>query len=247
MAAVGFKPASFAEVMKECNRLLDECADLNVLVRSADLQREKVDELSEFLERLRAYKLAAIQAQHEPVANILFHAQCMLRASQASLLVWIDLKKGKHHDAWRRLIDAQEYTDVALLTGAHDGVRNLEAKLLQMREVLFPHFNLYNSPGWIETIGKCSICGAPFAACDHVENCVYMGRLCRRVDRQVLEMLTVSLVQNPRDRRCVIVKRSEGDRMIDYFTLQDAGPKADEGDAQLIEGIVFTPNDLDLD
>lgn len=241
------EPMTVGALEEECYAFIDHCADLNFFVRSVDLQRKKVAEIDALVERVRSYKLGAIQAQHEPAANRLFHVQCMLRAVQASLSVWVELKGGKHHEAWRLLVDAQEYKDVALLTRDYEGIRNLEAKLNQMREALFPHFSLFSSPGWVETVGRCSICGSPFAVCDHIEKHVYMGKLCRRVDRQVLETLHIALVKSPRDRRCVIAKRSEGDRMIDNFTLEDAGPRKPEGEGMLIESVMFTPDRLDLD
>lgn len=231
---------------EQCLAFLDHCADFNFLVRSIDLQRAKFAEIDALVERVRGYKLGAIKMEYEFAANRLFHLQCMLRSMQASLSVWIKLKEGEHLEAWRLLVDAQEYKDVALLTHDYEGIRNLEAQLNKMREVLFPHFNLYNSPGWVETVGKCSICGSPFSICEHIENRVYMGRLCRRVDREVLEILHSALVRSPRDRRCVITKRSEGNRMIDNFTLEDVGPRKHEGEEMLIESVLWTPNRLDL-
>lgn len=232
---------------KECFAFLDCCADLNVFVRSVELQRKKCAEIDSLVEKVLNYKYGAIHDKNEIAANRLFHIQCLLLAIKSSLTVWIKLKENNPHDAWECLIDAQEYKDVALLTRDYDGIRGFETRLNEMRSTLFPHFNLYNSPGWVETIGKCSICGSSFSLCSHVENRVYMGRLCRRVDREVLEMSHSALVENPRDRRCVISKRSEGDRMIDNFTLEDVGARRREGNAIVVEGILFSAKGIDLD
>lgn len=239
-------PMSLDELQKECFEFLDTCAELNVFVRSVDLQRSKIDEIDAFIERMKGYKRGAVQAGHEIAANELFHMQCVLRSIQSSLSVWVELKNGRVNEGWQRLVDAQEYKDVALLTRDYEGLRNLEARLDRMREVLFPHFNLYNSPGWVETLGICSVCYAPFSSCEHIENRVYMGSLCQRVGKEVVEYLHSALVENPRDRRCIITKRSEGDRMIDNLTYQDVGPRNVEGDSLMVEGIIFTPNRLDL-
>lgn len=241
------RPMTLGELQKECIEFVDTCADLNVFVRSVDLQRSKIGEIDIQVNRVKGYKLSAIDSGHEIAANELFHLQCVLRSIQASLSVWVEVKSGNLCEAWNRLVDAQEYKDVALLTRDYEGLRNLEVRLDRMREVLFPHFNLYNSPGWVETIGNCSICGALFSTCDHIENRVYMGRLCRRVNRRVVEYLHAALVENPRDRRCIITKRSEGDRMIDTLTYEDAGPRNNEGDGMLVEGVMFTLARLDLD
>lgn len=241
------RPMTLGELQKECFEFIDICADLNVFVRSVDLQRRKISEIEVQVDRVKRYKRGAIESGHEIAANELFHLQCVLRSIQSSLLVWAEIKSGNACEAWRHLVDAQEYKDVALLTRDYEGLRNLESRLDRMREVLFPHFNLYNSPGWVETLGNCSICGAPFSTCEHIENCVYMGRLCQRIDRKVVEYLHSALVESPRDRRCIITKRSEGDRMIDNLTYEDAGPRNAEGDGMLVEGVMFSLARLDLD
>lgn len=236
------------EIRADYDKFIDECATMNWFVRSMSLQKQKVEDIKTYVERIRGYKYQAAQAEHEEDANVLFHFQCMLKSMESSIMVWIELKEGAPENAWTRLVDAQEYKDVALMTRDYPGIRRLEQALKNMELALFPQSPLYNSPGFLESIGDCSICGCPFSACNHVENRIYMGRLCRRINRKVIEVLHSALVEYPRDRRCIITKHSNNDgRMINRFTLEDVGPKTHESDGMLIEGVLFHSGELDLD
>jgi hypothetical protein len=236
------------DIRIDYDKFIDECADLNLFVRSIGLQKQKVEDIKLYVDRIRGFKYQAAKAKQEEDANRLFHFQCMLKSMESSIMVWIELKEGSPQNAWTRLVDAQEYKDVALMTQDYPGIRRLEEALINMEQVLFPHSRLYNSPGFLETIGDCSICGKPFSACTHVENWIYMGKLCRRINRKVLEALHSALVEHPRDRRCIITKHSNDEgRMIDRLTLEDVGPRSREGDEMLIEGVMFHPGELDLD
>jgi len=183
----------------------------------------------------------------EFAANSLFHIQCMINASRSSLLMWVKIKEGKFNDAWSDLVDAQEYVSIALKVLDNEGVRNTEDKLNCFEKTVFPGWALFNSPGFIETVGECSICGQSFIQCDHIENNVYMGALCRRVNRKIIEINHVSLVKQPRDKRCVITQISDDDgNMIDYFTWEKTGKKNTNEDGMKLEGITYSLKDLDV-
>ena len=129
----------------------------------------------------------------------------------------------------------------------YEGVRNLEKRLQAAEESIFPGWSLYNSPGFVETIGNCSICGELFSLCDHVENQIYMGQLCQRIDRNIVRTDHFAFVQNPRDRRCIITKISEDDgQEIDYFTWEKTGEKKDNSDGMHAEAIMFKIPTLDV-
>ena len=240
---------SIVTILEQYGKFIDDCASHNVHARATALQEQKLAEIPPRIAQMKGYKAQAIARQDEGQANLFFHFQCMLRSMESSLQVWLAVKDGKPEKGWTHLVDAQEYKDVALLTHDVEGVRAHERQLLAMEHALFPHAPLFNSAGFVESIGNCSICAAPFSTCDHIENFVYMGRLCRRVNRKFIEATHAALVKNPRDRRCVITKSSnDAGRMIDRFTLEDVGPKtSDGGDAMMIEAILMTFVELDLD
>jgi len=237
-----------AEILQQYNQTIDRVFNLNVFSRAVALQQSEIDELEHYIARIKQYKYWAINQADERLANLFFHCQCLLQSLQASLRVWVILKTDQPSDAWGHLIDAQEYLDVSRKAKPDSNLAQFEERLRVMESALFPHQNIYNSPGFSETIGKCSICQQPFAMCNHIEGHVYMGQLCQRVDRKILNVYHGAFVRNPRDRRCILVKYSNDDgRMIDRFTLEDVGPKKDNGDDVMhVEGVMMSFRQLDL-
>ncbi len=133
-------------------------------------------------------KIADQGKNMESSANDFFHMQCMVNALKASLQMWVNLKNDLYQKSWSCLMDAQEYTVIALRINEYEGILNLQKQLTSIEEAVFPGWKLYNSPGFIETVGKCSICGKNFMECDHIEKQVYSGSLCQRVERKIIEM-----------------------------------------------------------
>lgn len=241
------KTISFNDIRSEYFDFIDSCGKFNFFTRSKRIQSEKVVECEHYLKVIKSYKKQVIGQGVEALANELFHMQCMVNASRSSLLMWIALKEDKFNDAWSDLVDAQEYISIALKIKDYEGVRNLEKRLQGAEESIFPGWSLYNSPGFVETIGNCSICGELFSLCDHIENQIYMGQLCQRIDRNIVRANHFALVKSPRDRRCIITKISEADgKEIDYFTWDKTGNKKDNSDGMRAEAILFKIPTLDV-
>ena len=241
------KTISFDEIRNDYFDFINSCGKFNFFTRTKRIQSEKVVECEHYLQVIKSYKKQVIDKGVEALANELFHMQCMVNASRSSLLMWIALKEEKFNDAWSALVDAQEYISIALKIKDYEGVRNLEKRLQAAEESIFPGWSLYNSPGFVETIGNCSICGELFSLCDHVENQIYMGQLCQRIDRNIVRTDHFAFVQNPRDRRCIITKISEDDgQEIDYFTWEKTGEKKDNSDGMHAEAIMFKIPTLDV-
>jgi hypothetical protein len=130
----------------------------------------------------------------------------------------------------------------------YPGLNKLKEFLFHVEDAIFPSLSMYMSSGHTETIGNCSICGLKFLLCDHIENQIYMGRLCRRVGRKILKLNHVALVENPKDRRCIITQISDMDgSMIDYFTRKIINDRTDESDTNSMKAIILTAHSLDLD
>lgn len=218
-------------------------------VTAIRLQKEKISECEQKIQYMKGFRHQAQCHADEEQANQFFHMLCMLNAMRSTLLMWVDVKEEEFDKAWSNLIDAQEYTAIALKINDYEGVRNLEENLQHIEKSIFPGWTLYNSPGWTESIGECSICGSNFVECDHVENQIYMGNLCLRINRQVIDIDHTALVENPRDRRCVIteISNDEGE-MINYFTWEKTGEKKELGeDASMrTKCVLFTFSELDL-
>lgn len=241
------KTISFDDVRNHYFDFIDSCGKFNFFTRSKRIQSEKVIECENYLKVIKSYKKQVIGQGIEALANELFHMQCMVNACRSSLLMWVAVKEDKFNKAWSDLVDAQEYISIALKIKDYEGVRNLEKRLQGAEESIFPGWSLYNSPGFVETIGNCSVCGELFSLCDHVENQIYMGQLCLRIDRKIVRADHFALVQNPRDRRCIITKISENDgQEIDYFTWEKTGINKDNSGGMRAEAILFKIPTLDV-
>ncbi|HCD14118.1 MULTISPECIES: hypothetical protein [Gammaproteobacteria] len=241
------KRVSYDEIHEAYCEFIDSCGKFSFYTRSIETQRQKVAECDNYLVAIKQYKSQAIEKNNEPVANQFFHMQCMIHALRSSLLMWIELKECSFENAWTHLVDAQEYTAIALRLNDYEGVRNLEARLKGAEQSLFPGWKIYNSPGFVETVGKCSVCHAPFSECDHVENEIYMGSLCQRIDRNIVRVDHFAFVENPRDRRCIITKTSDDDgNEIDYFTWEKTGKKVNNEEGHHVEGRMFCIPTLDV-
>jgi len=242
------KTISFDEIHRDYCKFIDSCGKLNCFTRSNRVQNDKVTECRQYISVIKAYKKQAAERGNELQANQFFHMQCMINALISSLLMWVELKNHDFQKAWRFLVDAQEYTEIALKIMDYEGVRNLNVRLKTIEDVVFPRWAVYNSPSFVETIGECSICHKPFLECDHIENQIYMGRLCQRMDRKIIDLDHVAFVEDPRDKRCIITKVSDQDgRMKDYFTLEDTGKLKDDNAPMQVEAIVLNFSDLDFD
>lgn len=238
---------SLETIHKSFCHFLDSCGKFSFYTRSTQVQREKVIDCDQYLTAIKQYKYQAVKRDNEHDANQFFHMQCMINALRSSLLMWIHLKEGNFEDAWSHLVDAQEYTSIALRVKDYDGVRDLEARLKCAEGSIFPDWKQYLSPGFVETIGKCSICHDSFSTCDHIENEIYMGSLCQRLDREIVRFDHSALVENPRDRRCVITRTSDDEgNEIDWFTLEKTGKRTDPDKGFHISGRLYCMVSLDL-
>lgn len=238
---------SYEKIHEEFCEFIESCGKFSFYTRSTKMQHQKVSECEKYLVVIKHCKLQAIQQNNEYAANQFLHMQCMINALKSSLLMWIDLKKNDFENSWTHLVDAQEYTSIALRVNDYEGARNLETRLKCAEDSLFPGWEIYNSPSFVETIGKCSVCHAPFTECDHRENEVYMGSLCQRIDREIVRVDHLALVTNPRDRRCIITKTSDAEgNEIDYFTWEKTGKLVNNDEGHHFAGRLFCYPTLDV-
>lgn len=241
---------SFEEIKRIYEDFIDSCAKFNVFTRSIEKQKEKENQCTQHINLIKSYKAQAIERNVEFEANNFFHMQCMMNAMKSSLGMWVKIKEDKFEKAWCLLIDAQEYVEVALKIADYEGIRNLESRLVSIENSIFPGWALYNSPGHTETIGKCSICHDNFALCSHIENKIYLGKLCQRVDREIIEANHVALVKKPKDRRCIITKVTDDDgKTLDYFTWSESDKQLSDNskaDEMMISSIIMSFKSLDF-
>jgi hypothetical protein len=171
------------------------------------------------------------------------------------LQMWVGIKSSDPADAWCLLVDAQEYANMALripVQGAW-GISEYQQHLLKIEDTIFPGWPVYNSPAFIEETGDCSICFRPYSECeDHIEDLIYCGRLCERINRKMIRANHIAIVKFPKDRRCIIRHISNDDgRKKDYITGKVLDEKfekySDDEGLMIFSGIIMTSKRLDFD
>lgn len=226
---------------------IDNAQAVNFYTRSIRLQKEQINLLDSKINQFKGFKNYAIKNKDEPMANALLGMQCMLSSLRSSLKCWISVKENNFMEAWGYLIDAHEYCDIAIKVKTFQGLENLKVHLTGIERSIFPHWALYNSIGVLETIGKCSICGITFNDCEHLEGEIYIGRLCQRVERNIIEVNHCALVPIPHDKRCILTHISRDGKSIDNFTHEPTGVLTDDKDGLTTQGVIMTTKLLDLD
>jgi hypothetical protein len=241
--------ARYADIIKRA-------LHLNYIVRDRLLQEAMRNELGQFRDEVAAIKQAAIDANRCEIADLLFAFQCVTNSVNSSLRVWSAIHDGAMEAAWEALVDAQEYASIALRIRAEGlyGIQEYAQRLADIERVVFPGWPYFISPGLIEEgSGTCSICSLPYDQClDHVEGLVYCGRLCDRVDRDLVRGDHTAFVELPHDKRCIIrhIATKDG-RKRDYITWRVTDERfqtaTDTEGGLMIDVIALTTKRLDVD
>ncbi|MGP2692309.1 hypothetical protein [Serratia nevei] len=174
----------------------------------------------------RSYKAQIIKYNNERVSGSFLYRHCILSAFKSIFMLFRYVRINKNLEAWCSLIDAYEYLDIAniyLTTYEIDNgaIGEITKKIDAIKYAIFPRDPIYTSIAMTETMGDCSICGDAFLNCEHVERKIYNGRLCQRVNRKIIEANHTAIVENPRDRRCIISTSHNDDGFqIDIFSKE---------------------------
>jgi hypothetical protein len=236
------------EIINEYNNILKEAGSLNYYVRDIDLQKNEVINLESYLNYIHSYKRQAQTQEDETSANMFFQFQCVINAILSSLQMWIALKENSVFEAWDHLIEAQEYVSYAQkVPDGSIGLIEFSEKLKMMEITIFPRFPIYSSLGLIIKGGKCSICGKPLEHCPHVEDELYCGSICKRINVEKLEINHSAIVKNPKDRRCVIKEfEFKLGKMYDYMTLKFIKNKTEQNEGKNMKMVLFNNKELDI-
>lgn len=238
------------KVVENYNELVQRAIDFAYIVRDTDLQKTVIDELISQIRYMRGYKIQAKERGDEEAANSFFHMQCMLNSIQSYLKMLLEIKRKKYHNAWNLLIDAQEYSSYAIRVGAGShGVDNYQSMLIDAEKVLFPNFTVYQSAGFIMRGGKCSICGEKLEFCDHIEENIYFGRVCKRIEISDVDIDHFALVKNPEDKRCIPTEfEFEDGKVFDYMTRRflRLTSENEKKQGKHMTGVMYSFRNLDI-
>jgi hypothetical protein len=189
--------------------------------RPSEAMIEPQRSADEWASRARSAKEGARANKQQAVANLMLGLQCFARSISRQFEMFLQLKNCRPDAAWDALVDAQEYVQIAIQVRDLPNYR-FQADLLQkFEELLFPK-PMYVSCGIVYRAGNCTICEKRFDSCEHEDGSVYMGRLCREVNRRDIRLNEISLVPEPRDKRCHVGTWEDDDGVYrDWFTWQE--------------------------
>src|ERR1043166_3083876 len=96
-----------SHVSESFNELMHEAQVLMFMTRDSDLQRDVVARLSDMLVTLGKWKQEAVRQRNEDCANFILGMECLAKALQNELTMWLSLKEESAERAWENLIAAQ--------------------------------------------------------------------------------------------------------------------------------------------
>jgi hypothetical protein len=193
--------------VNEFNKIVKDCAIFICITRDSELQKQACAKLRELLARVEAEKEFAAASGDEDYANLLLGCECIADALISEINMWLLLKEGQPDKAWDALMAAQSNLTSAVraLDGfarIDDNIRRLDA----VERLIFPP-QVFLSSGMIVKNQICSICEGEYEDCEHVKGRPYMGKFC------IVSLIPsavdhVSIVDNPADKRCRILRFS---------------------------------------
>ena len=186
-------------------------------VRGIEFQKEALFTLDKFCNEIIHLQEKVISLEDEDKANILLACILLLKAVYYELKMWIALKEDNADSAWDNLMNAQSSMTAAIK--AHNIAEQNEFYLNNLHTLegfLFPP-QTFSSAGYIVYESECTICGMNYELCDHIMGKPYMGKLCSRKINKC-EILEVSVVKEPANKRCRVTSFSEGNLMRDIMT-----------------------------
>jgi hypothetical protein len=223
------KTAEFIESLEDT---INEAVRYCFAVRSTRLQMEwalRIDELASTVSTLNEEMQ---ECSEEDSANALLSVEMGLRALSHELRMWVSLKTEKVREAWEYFVSAERNAANAV------SIHPVSAKLLgylerlrRIEKVVFPT-QLFNSVGMIVIDSHCSICKLPYEECDHEKGKAYMGKYCSEIITNV-DLREVSIVEEPRDKRCRVFTMTENGIEIDTLTLDVVSPSYDHPTATI--------------
>jgi len=237
---------TFEDIHIQFCRKIDEIEVYNNFTVSLSLKELAIEDCINFTNYIKNLKYQAIQQKYTYEADQLFHMQCFLNSLLSSLKIWIHLEKKEFKKAWDSLIDAQEYLSIAKKINEYEGLNNFEKHLDHIEKAIFPKRKFYLSSAFTSIIGNCSICNHDFSDCNHIENNIYCGQLCYRVNIQNIKGNHVALVEAPKDRRCIVTNYGQKKSIIDSFSLENIEDKDDVQDG-IFYGCILSTKHLDWD
>jgi hypothetical protein len=248
------KRIDFPEIDKDFEAAIVESIEDMHFTVSLRIAEYRINFLKVKIDYLKSFKYQAIRRGSEHHANLLLYMQCVTQAVCSVFIAFKWIRENENMKAWCGVIDAYEYLDIALRAlravdgnlsaETLSGIEAIRRLIIKFEEGVFPSHKVYNSPGFVETVGDCSICDQGFLECEHVEGDVYSGLYCVRKNRKPLDFEHFAVVENPRDRRCIFTtKHNAAGESVDIFSRE---PTKEPKEENVYEGVLFYMGELDV-
>ena len=227
------KIITYKNIQQENTKFVDTAIKDLFITASRDVIALWVKRIDEKIVKNRGLKFWFMKNNDEYASGTFLYSHCTLSAVKSIYLLFDFIKSDEGEKAWMSLIDAYDYIDVARIflnkyKLQSEGLDAFTHRIKSLEKVIFPTHHLFLSPGAKETLGNCNICGGEYFECEHIEREIYNGMLCLRINRKILEANHIALVENPRDRRCIIstIQNTDGTKVEIFSRKRTIGEKS---------------------
>jgi hypothetical protein len=216
------------ELFDEFNEVASKAQNIAIFCRDIELQKEQIQLLTTFIEKLNTLKDSNKNRFSEPELNLILFIIFNIEAVKHELEMLVQLKENKIDMAWASLVRAQTKISVAIANHPFDQkhLQGYLSRLESYEKLLFPKM-VFASVGYLIKKTRCAICGLEYEECDHMKGKFYNGELCIREIHEA-ELEEGSIVENPANKMCRMISTTIDGKEVDALTLKakDATGKA---------------------
>lgn len=182
------------------NNVVEDVKGFAFFVCAKEFQEASIVRLDDLLSDCMTAKEKAIAEQAEESANAILAFELMTKGLIREFRFYLALKDDDPDAAWDHLVTAQSFAVTAMKS--HVVASHIEGYItrLHILELLFPQ-PMFLSSGSVIVGSECSICGAEYGDCDHINGRPYMGKRCIRIVKKAV-LQEVSIVSDPADKHC---------------------------------------------
>lgn len=213
------------KLIRDFNAVIYESEKKTFFTIGIELQKEEIDNLQLYINKLSSQKKEFALNKHEYEANLIYCFERLAIIIQNELKMLVCLKEDKMAQAWDILVDCQTYLGTVMRNYPFQNV-NLEYYLKRLdiyEKTLFPKMNFHSIGGFVKQ-SYCSICKTDYEDCEHIKGKLYNGELCTRNITE-MELEEVSMVENPANKHCRVLCIEKNGKKIDVLTLREISNK----------------------
>lgn len=174
------------------------------IVRDKTILKKQIQSLTSLIYEITETKNEFITQQNEDEANKWLSIEDMSLAILDGLKLFLKLKQNDHDSAWIHLIDAQNH---AYSSTVYELSGNIQKHCIShfhnIEYVLFPP-QTFLSTSIVVSKSECSICHKEYSGCEHIGGESYMGKHCVEIYIDLERLDSVSIVDNPANKKCRI-------------------------------------------